>query len=125
VEGRKSPSRRLTRSSSPHILAHRTRISARLLEPERALTTLRLSAPFARISLFGLLRAGSGSSTIKSQFVILSHFLARLERMRSNLRPLGEVRFGARRCHVALPILPGELKTATLTPVRRAPDEPG
>jgi hypothetical protein len=44
--------------------------------------------------------------------------------MRSNLHPWGEVRFGARRCHVALPVLPGELKAATLTPVRRAPGEP-
>jgi hypothetical protein len=48
---------------------------------------LRLSAPFTRMSLFGLLGAGSGSSTIRSPFVILSHSLARLERMRSNLLP--------------------------------------
>ena len=90
-----------------------------------ALTILRLSAPFAHISLFGLLRAGSGSSTIKSPFVILSRSLARLERMRSNLPPGVEVRFSARRCHVALPVLLGELKAATLTPVRRAPGKSG
>jgi hypothetical protein len=44
----------------------RIRISVRLLEPEGALTTFRLSAPFTRMCLFGLLRAGSGSSTIRS-----------------------------------------------------------
>ena len=104
---------------------HHIRISVRLLELERALITLRLSAPFTRMSLFGLLRAGSGSSTIRSPFVILSHSLARLERMHSNLPPMGEVRFGARRCHIALPVLAGELKVATLTPVERAPGEPG
>src|SRR2546423_9692982 len=32
------------------------------------------------MSLFGLLRAGSGSSTIRSQFMILSQSLGRLER---------------------------------------------
>jgi hypothetical protein len=73
---------------------HRTRISVRLLEPKRALTTLRLSAPFTRMSLFRLLGAGSGSSTIRSPFVILSHSLARLERIRSNLPPGGGVEIG-------------------------------
>jgi hypothetical protein len=68
---------------------HRTRISVRLLEPERALTTLRLLAPFTCISLFRLLRAGSGSSIIRSPFMILSHSLARLKRIRSNLPPVG------------------------------------
>jgi Heterokaryon incompatibility protein (HET) len=41
-------------------------------EPEMALTTLPLLLPFIHISLFGLLRAGSGSSTIRSPVVILS-----------------------------------------------------
>jgi hypothetical protein len=59
---------------------HWTRISVRLLEPERALTTLRLSAPFTLMRLFGLLGAGSGFSTTRSPFVILSHSLARLEK---------------------------------------------
>src|SRR5271163_1765635 len=67
------PSRRLARSSSQY--------------DHVSLLCLRLSAPFTRMSLFGLLGAGSGSSTIRSPFVILSHSLARLERMRSNLPP--------------------------------------
>lgn len=37
------------------------------------------------MSLFGLLRAGSGSSTTRSPFVIQTHSLARFVRMRSNL----------------------------------------
>jgi len=41
------------------------------------------------MSFVGLLGAGSGSSTIRSPFVILSHSLVRLERMRSNLHPTG------------------------------------
>jgi hypothetical protein len=44
------------------------------------------------MSLFGLLGAGSGSSIIRSPFVILSYSLARLERMCSNL--LGGPGFG-------------------------------
>jgi hypothetical protein len=39
------------------------------------------------MSLFGLLGAGSGSSTIRSPFMVLSHSLARLERIRSGLPP--------------------------------------
>jgi hypothetical protein len=49
------------------------RLACRFLEPERALTTL-----------FRLLRAGSGSFTIRSLIAILSHSLARLERIHSN-----------------------------------------
>ena len=37
----------------------------------------------------------------------------------------GRASFGARRCHIALPVLAGELKAATLTPVRRPSGEPG
>jgi hypothetical protein len=61
----------------------RKRISVCLLEPEKALPTLRLSAPFIPINLFGLFRAGSGSSTIRILFAIRSQHLARLKRMRS------------------------------------------
>jgi hypothetical protein len=67
-------------------------LACRLLEPERALTTLCPSPPFTHISLFRLLRAGSGSSAIRSPFMILSHSLARLERMRSNLPCQDEVK---------------------------------
>jgi hypothetical protein len=79
-----------------------TRILVRLLKPERALTALRLSAPFTRMSLFELLGVGSGSSTIRSPFVILSRSLARLERMRSNL-PGGGAEFGGGWLDMALP----------------------
>jgi hypothetical protein len=95
---------------------HGTRISVRLLEPERALTTLRLSAPFTRMSLFGPLGAGSGSSTIRSPFVILSHSLARLERMRSNLLPTGGAELESHRPDIALPVLAGERRPATFHP---------
>jgi hypothetical protein len=56
------------------------------LDPEKALTTLRLSPPFTHMSLFRLpwlLRAGSGS--YNQDCDRLSHSLVRLERMRSNL----------------------------------------
>jgi hypothetical protein len=56
-------------------------LACRFLEPERALTTLRLSPPFTHMSLFRLLRAGSGPFTIRNPIAILSHSLARLERM--------------------------------------------
>ena len=46
------------------------------------------------MSLFGLLRDGSGPSIIRSPFMILSHSLARLERMRSNLPPTGAAELG-------------------------------
>jgi hypothetical protein len=42
------------------------------LESPKWLTTLPLLLPFIHISLFGLLRAGSGSSIIRSPVVILS-----------------------------------------------------
>jgi hypothetical protein len=56
-------------------------LACRFLEPERALTTLRLSPPFTHMSLFRLLRAGSGPFTIRNPIAIPSHSLARLERM--------------------------------------------
>jgi hypothetical protein len=37
----------------------------------------------------------------------------------------GGARFGGGQLDIALPVLAGELKAATLTPVERAPGEPG
>jgi hypothetical protein len=54
--------------------------------------TDKLRLLFTHISLFRLLRAGSGSSAIRSRFMILSHSLARLERIRSNLPCQDEVK---------------------------------
>jgi hypothetical protein len=66
-----------------------TRLTCRFLEPERALITLRLSPLFTHMSLFRLLRAGSGWFTTRSPIAILSHSLARLERIHSNLLSKG------------------------------------
>ena len=56
--------------------------------------------------------------------MILSHSLARLERLRSNLPPTGGKNLNHVDLDVALPVLAGERRAATLTPVGCRRGEP-